>query len=178
VSPLLKKIFKKEAFCVVFPLLKYIKHSFSLSQHFILHFAVQDCALSKTMNFRLKGTGFDPRLHHKQRSTWASICFSKWMIKICSWLLSDMQAVYMKSVRSPVRQGGTHGGKYRLQYDYAYTNVYSQVPRHEEEESQYQEDSFCVGSDEEGLCGMSLQSCSQIFLKPSPCRPYRCPWPF
>ncbi|KAK7103442.1 hypothetical protein V1264_018337 [Littorina saxatilis] len=62
----------------------------------------------------------------------------------------DMQAVYMKSVRSPGHRGGKHGGRFRLQYNHNAINVYSQLPNHEEEDSQYQEDSFCVGSDEEG----------------------------
>ncbi|XP_076442631.1 Fanconi anemia group M protein-like [Babylonia areolata] len=62
----------------------------------------------------------------------------------------DMQAVYMKSVRSPVHHGAHQKGRYRLQFNPApVSDVYSQLPSHLEEESQYQEDSFCVGSDEE-----------------------------
>ncbi|XP_013379529.1 Fanconi anemia group M protein [Lingula anatina] len=54
----------------------------------------------------------------------------------------DMHAVYLKSVRSPTL------GRYKLKYDHSPDiNVYSQMPAKEEEESQYMEDSFCVGSD-------------------------------
>ena len=60
----------------------------------------------------------------------------------------------MKSVRSPEEHGSRQGGRYRLQFNHAPVNVFSQLPPHEEVESQYQEDSFCVGSDEEGIPGM------------------------
>ncbi|KAK6181427.1 hypothetical protein SNE40_009275 [Patella caerulea] len=57
----------------------------------------------------------------------------------------DIQAMYLKSVQSPLVP--IHG-KYRLQYDYKHHDVYSQVPR-EEENSEYMEDSFCVDNDYE-----------------------------
>ena len=54
---------------------------------------------------------------------------------------TQMHAVYMESVRSP-----TGPGRFKLQYDYKHTDVFSQVPQ---EESQYMEDSFCVGEEED-----------------------------
>ena len=75
--------------------------------------------------------------------------------------LPDMQAIYMKSVRSPVHPGGARGGRFRLHQNHAPINVYSQLPRHEEDESQYQEDSFCVGSEEEGYLCVRVCVCSQ-----------------
>ncbi|KAL8589791.1 hypothetical protein ACOMHN_020794 [Nucella lapillus] len=66
----------------------------------------------------------------------------------------DMQAVYMKSVRSPGPGGAHQRGRFRLQFHPDPVDVFSQPPTHleeeeGEEESQYQEDSFCVGSEEE-----------------------------
>ena len=54
---------------------------------------------------------------------------------------TQMQAVYMESVRSP-----TGPGRFKLQYDYKHTDVFSQIPQ---EESQYMEDSFCVGEEDD-----------------------------
>ena len=68
----------------------------------------------------------------------------------------------MKSVRSPEHQGRAGGGKFRLQYDYAAINVYSQLPRHEEEESQYQDDSFCVGSEGEEGTRARVRACVRV----------------
>nr|KAG5712856.1 hypothetical protein BaRGS_007453 [Batillaria attramentaria] len=63
---------------------------------------------------------------------------------------TDIQALYLKSVRSPVSHGHAQGARFRLQYNHAARmDVFSQPPRPDEEESQYQEDSFCVGSEEE-----------------------------
>ncbi|KAK7505416.1 hypothetical protein BaRGS_00003161 [Batillaria attramentaria] len=60
------------------------------------------------------------------------------------------KALYLKSVRSPVSHGHAQGARFRLQYNHAARmDVFSQPPRPDEEESQYQEDSFCVGSEEE-----------------------------
>ena len=73
--------------------------------------------------------------------------------------LADMQAVYMKSVRSPGRRGGADGGRFRPQYQHAPVNVFSQPPQPEDEDSQYQEDSFCVGSEEEGI-HQSVSACA------------------
>ncbi|ESO87654.1 hypothetical protein LOTGIDRAFT_166235 [Lottia gigantea] len=56
---------------------------------------------------------------------------------------SDMQAMYLKSVRSPINKG-----RYRLQYNYQHHDVYSQVPN-QDENSEYLEDSFCVDNDYE-----------------------------
>ena len=89
-------------------------------------------------------------------------------------LLPDMQAIYMKSVRSPVHPGGARGGRFRLQHNQAPINVYSQLPRHQEEESQYQEDSFCVGS-EEGLlsactsCVCCVHVCVHVLVHACEC---------
>ena len=73
--------------------------------------------------------------------------------------LPDMQAIYMKSVRSPVHPGGARRGRFQLQQNHAPISVYSQLPRHEEDESQYQEDSFCVGSEEEGYLFVCVCVC-------------------
>ena len=56
-----------------------------------------------------------------------------------------MRAVYLKSTKSPMlRRGG-----FKLRYDYdREMNVFSQKPD-PEEYSEYQEDSFCVNSDED-----------------------------
>ena len=75
----------------------------------------------------------------------------------------------MKSVRSPVHPGGARRGRFQLQQNHAPINVYSQLPHHEEDESQYQEDSFCVGSEEEGylfvcVCVGILSVCLFIFM--------------
>ena len=56
---------------------------------------------------------------------------------------TDIHALYLKSVKSPVNDMGG----FKLQYNHKNINVYSQVPR--EDESQYMEDSFCVGSEED-----------------------------
>jgi hypothetical protein len=34
--------------------------------------------VDKALDYRPKGTGFDPRLDHKRRSTWATNSFSMW----------------------------------------------------------------------------------------------------
>ena len=74
----------------------------------------------------------------------------------------------MKSVRSPVHPGGARRGRFQLQQNHAPINVYSQLPRHEEDESQYQEDSFCVGSEEEGylfvcVCVLVFTVCVRLY---------------
>ncbi|WAR19589.1 FANCM-like protein [Mya arenaria] len=51
---------------------------------------------------------------------------------------TDIHALYLKSVRSPV--GGE--GKFKLQYNHRNVDVFSQAPP--QEESHYMEDSFCV----------------------------------
>jgi hypothetical protein len=38
----------------------------------------QDSLVDKALDYRPKGTGFDPRLDHKRRSTWATESFSMW----------------------------------------------------------------------------------------------------
>jgi hypothetical protein len=38
----------------------------------------QDSLVDKALDYRPKGTGFDPRLDHKRRSTWATNSFSMW----------------------------------------------------------------------------------------------------
>lgn len=59
-----------------------------------------------------------------------------------------MHAVYMKSLSSPAAPAG--GGRYRLQRNpRLHLNVFSQPQEADYEESQYMEDSFCVGSDVE-----------------------------
>ncbi|CAC5419574.1 FANCM [Mytilus coruscus] len=56
----------------------------------------------------------------------------------------ELQAIYLKSVRSPAGQGG----KFKLKYDYDDNiDVYSQVPQ--DEESQYYDDSFVCDEEEE-----------------------------
>ncbi|VDI58797.1 fanconi anemia group M protein, partial [Mytilus galloprovincialis] len=56
----------------------------------------------------------------------------------------ELQAIYLKSVRSPTGQGG----KFKLKYDYDDNiDVYSQVPQ--DEESQYYDDSFVCDEEEE-----------------------------
>ena len=59
---------------------------------------------------------------------------------------TEMQAIYMKSVKSP----SAGAARYKLQYDYKNVDVFSQIP---EEESQYMEDSFCVGEEEDDWLG-------------------------
>ncbi|XP_061600211.1 Fanconi anemia group M protein [Cololabis saira] len=56
---------------------------------------------------------------------------------------SEMQGVYLKSVRSPAVQG-----KFKMSYGNRNMDVFSQVPEMDET---YAEDSFVVGSDEEEL---------------------------
>lgn len=56
----------------------------------------------------------------------------------------ELQAIYLKSVRSPTGQDG----KFKLKYDYDDNiDVYSQVPQ--DEESQYYDDSFVCDEEEE-----------------------------
>ena len=56
-----------------------------------------------------------------------------------------MQAVYLKSIKSPVLAPG----RFKLKYDYDRDmNVFSQKPN-TEEYSEYLQDSFCVDSDYE-----------------------------
>jgi hypothetical protein len=38
----------------------------------------QDSLADKALDYRPKGSGFDPRLHHKRRSLWATDSFSMW----------------------------------------------------------------------------------------------------
>jgi hypothetical protein len=38
----------------------------------------QDSLVDKALGYRPKGTGFNPRLDHKRRSTWATNSFSMW----------------------------------------------------------------------------------------------------
>ena len=74
---------------------------------------------------------------------------------------TEMQAIYMKSIKSP-----TNGpSRYKLQYDYKDINVFSQIP---EEESQYMEDSFCVGEEDEwlGCLEEKLEPVEVTVLKP------------
>lgn len=52
---------------------------------------------------------------------------------------ADIHAVYLKSVRSPIQNDG-----FRLQARHYEKDVFSQVP---EQDSEYEEDSFCVGED-------------------------------
>ena len=59
---------------------------------------------------------------------------------------TEMQAIYMKSIKSP----SAGAARYKLQYDYKNVDVFSQIP---EEESQYMEDSFCVGEEEDEWLG-------------------------
>ena len=63
-----------------------------------------------------------------------------------------MHAIYMRSVRSPGDCSGGTRGRYKLAYNHnTHLDVFSQRPpggRHEEE-SQYLEDSFCVGDHED-----------------------------
>lgn len=54
---------------------------------------------------------------------------------------TDVHALYLKSVKSPV----ANRGGYKLQFAHRDIDVFSQAPQ--PEESQYMEDSFCVGSD-------------------------------
>ncbi len=64
----------------------------------------------------------------------------------------DMRAIYMRSVRSP--GGPLSGGRYKLKYDYDRDiDVFSQRPP---QQSEYLEDSFCVGDgyQESGQCEM------------------------
>lgn len=65
-----------------------------------------------------------------------------------------MQAVYLKSIRSP-----THApGRFKLKYDHnPNMDVFSQMPN-PDDYSEYMEDSFCVGSDFEdtGKCLLIL----------------------
>ena len=64
---------------------------------------------------------------------------------------ADMQAVYMKSVKSPVDVPGREGqGRYRLQFNLAdVTDVISQSSDNDRshDESHYMIDSFCVSTD-------------------------------
>lgn len=62
----------------------------------------------------------------------------------------DMHAVYLKSVRSPI----SIPNRFKLQYKHRDIDVFSQAPQ-EEDESQYMEDSFCVGEDFEDYDGTS-----------------------
>ena len=59
-----------------------------------------------------------------------------------------MQAIYMRSVRSPGRQF-QNGGRYKLAYNPAVDDmdVYSQDA--EPDNTHYEYDSFCVATDEE-----------------------------
>ncbi|GFS22054.1 ATP-dependent DNA helicase mph1 [Elysia marginata] len=60
---------------------------------------------------------------------------------------TDMQAMYLKSIKNPVP-----GGRYKLQFNTRTTrheDIYSQAPEESQGLSEYEEDSFCVGSDEE-----------------------------
>ena len=59
---------------------------------------------------------------------------------------TEMQAIYMKSIKSP----SAGAARYKLQYDYKNVDVFSQIP---EEESQYMEDSFCVGEEDDDWLG-------------------------
>lgn len=54
---------------------------------------------------------------------------------------TDAHALYLKSVKSPV----ANRGGFKLQFAHRDIDVFSQAPQ--PEESQYMEDSFCVGSD-------------------------------
>ena len=69
---------------------------------------------------------------------------------------ADMQAVYMKSIRSPAGPG-----KFKLQYNYKNENVFSQIP---EEESQYMEDSFCVAEEEDEWLGNAAIEPEEVTL--------------
>lgn len=64
--------------------------------------------------------------------------------------LSDMKAVYLKSIKSPVL--AKPASYCRMQYNpkRMQDNVFSQTLPEDEGLSEYEEDSFCVGSDEEG----------------------------
>lgn len=66
------------------------------------------------------------------------------------FMVSDMQAVYLKSVRSPSFQDvKSNTGRFHLQYNHAVLDVFSQPHAVDTDESQYEKDSFCVGSEEE-----------------------------
>jgi len=56
---------------------------------------------------------------------------------------TDIHALYLKSVRSPV----SHMGRFKLQYEHKDIDVFSQAPP--PNDSEYLEDSFCVGSEPE-----------------------------
>ena len=60
-----------------------------------------------------------------------------------------MQAMYLQSVKNPVP-----GGRYKLQFNarkFRHEDVFSQAPEDSHGLSEFEEDSFCVGSDEEGI---------------------------
>ncbi|KAK3757789.1 hypothetical protein RRG08_027148 [Elysia crispata] len=59
----------------------------------------------------------------------------------------DMQSMYLKSVKNPVP-----GSRYKLQFNTGgqrHEDIYSQAPEESQGFSEYEEDSFCVGSNEE-----------------------------
>ena len=61
----------------------------------------------------------------------------------------DMQSMYLKSVKNPVP-----GSRYKLQFNTGgqrHEDIYSQAPEESQGFSEYEEDSFCVGSNEEGI---------------------------
>ena len=58
-----------------------------------------------------------------------------------------MRAIYLQSVRSPQLLGVQGRFKLRFNQNAAAMDVFSQVPQEGDEDDEYEEDSFCVGSE-------------------------------
>ncbi|CAL1527138.1 unnamed protein product, partial [Lymnaea stagnalis] len=79
---------------------------------------------------------------------------------------TEMRAVYLKSVKSPLLHAMP--GRFKLQYNrqsHRDVDIYSQTQPEDLGMSEYEEDSFCVGSDERGLLVHTEEECSERFTK-------------
>ncbi|KAK0056129.1 Fanconi anemia group M protein, partial [Biomphalaria pfeifferi] len=75
---------------------------------------------------------------------------------------TDMHAVYLKSVRSPLLHG-----QFKLLYDKEKPNmdIYSQTLSEDHGNSKYEEDSFCVGNEDKDSCVTEGESSHYKFTK-------------
>lgn len=73
------------------------------------------------------------------------------LLKYIMIILTDMRAIYLKSVKSPCLNG--QAGRFKMQFNAKGDldrDIYSQSLSEGQGMSEYEEDSFCVGNDEDG----------------------------